>query len=94
MNEDLNLKANQEIENALKDFEENKTNIQEPKISSEIDVLKSQKIEINRDSDMSGMVKFIIKHSNGIIKEQKQAEYLLIVLIITMFLISFYLFFK
>lgn len=55
-----------------------------------------KKINKNREvviSSNSFMVKFVIKHSGGVIKNEKQANYFLLGVSILFFIISIYLFF-
>jgi len=46
--------------------------------------------EISKDSEMPKMVQLVIKWSGGAIKEQRQAEYVLLGFAILIFLISQY----
>jgi hypothetical protein len=74
----IDLTKNSEIQKALKEFEEKDT----VQIKQDLPSVKSE--------DSSAMVKWVIKHSKGAIKEERQAEYVLI----SFFLISiiFFLF--
>ena len=72
---------NTEIENALKEFE-SKNNPEVIPVASSLDV-----------SENSGMVKFVIGHSGGLIKNKKQAEYVLLGVVLLSFSITLFLIF-
>ncbi len=73
-----------QINQALKEFEE-KSAVETPQVS---------RMAPKGDEELPRMVRLIIKYSGGAIKEQKQAEYVLLGLTVLMFLASFYFFFK
>ena len=82
MNEEVNIPNNLEIDKALKEFE--------AKAYAE----QTQKnLEISKNSDTSKMVQLVMKLSGGTIKEQKQAELVLLVFAIIVFAVSLFLFF-
>ncbi len=71
-----------EIEQALKQFEQENVQTQPPKKS------------IGQNSEMPKMARMVIRLSGGAIKEQKQAEYVLLGLALIFILISTFLFFS
>jgi len=90
----LNLNGNLEIQKALKEFENQQGGANTPQSQQEtVDVLKSQRTQISQDFDTPKMVKWVIKYSGGMIKNERRAEYMLLVLVIIMFGLSFYFFF-
>jgi len=76
---------NKEISDALKEFEDKNL---EDKINS------YKAIKFYDENDTPKMVGLVMKLSGGTIKNQKTAEYILLALIILMFGLSFYFFFK
>ncbi|MFZ3011487.1 MAG: hypothetical protein WA060_00595 [Minisyncoccia bacterium] len=82
MDENLDLNKNTEIEEALREFEAKDQTQQTEKVS-----------ETSNNSEIPKMVQLIMKWSGGAIKEQKQAEYVLLTFIAIAMLISLYLFF-
>ncbi|MFA6077021.1 MAG: hypothetical protein WC735_03020 [Candidatus Paceibacterota bacterium] len=74
---------NSEIDQALKEFE--------MKSSAEQAQETGQTPEVS--SELPRMVRLVMKYSGGIIKEQKQAEYVLLGIAVLMFALSFYFFF-
>lgn len=85
MSEDLNLKNNQEIEEALKEFE-----------NDSLEEANSYKaVKFYNETGTPKMIQLVMKLSGGKIKKQRTAEYILIALIILMFGLSIYfVFFK
>ena len=81
MDENLNLEGNLEIEKALKEFEA-KNSTQTAQVPS-----------APGNPENSKMVQFVIKYSGGYIKDQRQAEYVLLGFAIISIIISFFLFF-
>ncbi|MFA4975415.1 MAG: hypothetical protein WC839_03090 [Candidatus Paceibacterota bacterium] len=67
MDENIDLNKNTEISEALKEFE----------IKSSIEQIQKNP-EISKNIETPKMVQWVIKYSGGIIKEQKQAEYVLL----------------
>ena len=82
MNEEINISSNIEIEKALKEFEV-KSSTEEAQSNS----------EVAQTPDIPKMVGWVMKLSGGAIKEQRQAEYMLLGLVVLMFAVSFYFFF-
>ena len=83
-NINLKFEGINEIEESLKKFEE----------KSRIDEKEKQAIvnpSISKDTSM--MARFVIKNSGGLIREERQAEYILLVIAILAFLASGYLFY-
>ncbi len=85
--------GNSEIGAALKEFEKQQGNVIKPQVSDSVDVMSSQKLEIPEDISTPKMVKKLIKWSGGAIKDQRQAEYVLLGVVIVFISISIYLFF-
>lgn len=81
---DTKIPNNFEIDKALKEFEIQASAQQTP---------QAGQIPKASDSDLPKMVRLVIKCSGGVIKEQKQAEYVLLGLVVLMFALSFYFFF-
>lgn len=74
--------SNSEIDQAVQEFQ----------IKSTLE--KTEEVqEVSKASELPKMVQFVIKYSGGAIKEQKQAEYVLLGLVVLMLAVSFYLFF-
>jgi len=90
MNENLGLNKNEEIEKALREFEvKNPEQMQQKQeIPSVLTVEKKYEAP-----EPSKMVKLVMKISGGAIKEQKQAEYVLLVFAILAIITSLFLFF-
>lgn len=76
--------SNKEIEDALREFEVISVKRQQEKVKRAPEI---------SSSDTPKMVEKTIKYSGGLIKDQRQAEYLLLVLVIIMFGLSLYFFF-
>ena len=83
MDENLDLTKNIEINQALKDFE---------KKSQAEEMQKSP--EVLKNSDVPKMVQLVMKWSGGAIKEQKQAEYILLGFVVVAMAVSLFLFFR
>ena len=81
MSEEVKIDNNTDIDQALKEFEAKSVAEETPSIS-----------EVSKDSEMPRMVRWIIKLSGGAIKDQRQAEYVLLGLVVLMFAVSFYFF--
>ena len=94
MDENLNLSGNAEIQKALKELESEQGGVETPQVSETVDVLRSQRMQIPQDSDTPKMIGLVMKYSGGLIKEEKQAEYVLIGLVILMFALTFYFLFS
>ncbi len=81
MDPNTNLDQNAEIDKALKEFEEK-------------DIAETQKsVSSAKDSDTPGMVKFAMKYSGGLVKNETQAQYALLGFVIIAIIISLFLFF-
>lgn len=78
---ETNLEGNEEIQKALKDFE-----VEDAPLQAKQVVLSSTSAEMPR------MVRLVIKASGGLVKDQKQAEYILLTITIILFALSLYLF--
>lgn len=103
MTEEINIPNNAEIDAALKEFEAKQSAEQTPQapkgfitpqkevsgISFETDSFK--KTNNNQEADVSKIVQLVMKWSG--VKEQKQAEYILLIFVVVALAISFYLFF-
>ena len=94
MDENLNLSGNAEIQKALKELESEQGGVETPQVSETVDVLKSQRMQIPQDSDTPKMIGLVMKYSGGLIKEEKQAEYFLLGVVVFMFALSAYFFFR
>jgi hypothetical protein len=77
---DLGLNRDPEIEKALKEFEQNS---EKERIIKTVADLKA--------SENSKMAQLVIKYSGGAIKEQKQAEYVLLGFALLVIAISLFL---
>lgn len=82
MDENIDLTKNTEIDQALKEFE----------AKSQAEQIQKAP-EIAKDSDLPKMVQLIMKWSGGAIKEQRQAEYVLLGFVVVAIGISLFLFF-
>ncbi len=81
MNE-VKIDSNLEIDKALKEFE--------AKSGEE----ETQNAPVaSKTTELPKMVRLVIKFSGGAIKDQRQAEYVLLGVVVIMLAISFYLFF-
>jgi hypothetical protein len=80
MDEEVKIQENIDINQALKEFEMKSQVEQAPKSS-----------ETLKASDVSRMVRLVMKLSGGAIKEKKVAEYVLLVLVVLMVSISLFL---
>lgn len=83
MDENLDFSKNIELNKALEEFE----------AKASIEQIVKYNFLVSKNSQLPRMVRLVMKLSGGAIKEQKQAEYVLIVLIVLMFALSFYFFF-
>lgn len=81
MENNVNLRNNTEINEALKEFRVDKV------------IESQQNISAHKDLKSSRMVNFVIKHSGGLVKSEKQANYALFIFAIVVFAFSGYLFF-
>ena len=93
MDKNLNLSGNAEIQKALKELESEQGGVETPQVSETVDVLKSQRIQVSQDSDTPKMIGLVMKYSGGLIKEEKQARYVLLGLVVLMLSLSAYFFF-
>ncbi|MFA4975410.1 MAG: hypothetical protein WC839_03065 [Candidatus Paceibacterota bacterium] len=84
MDENLDLSKNIELNNALKELEI-KANIEEQ--------IQNVKQETFKNPETPKMVQWVIKYSGGIIKEQRQAEYILLGFVVVAIVVSLFLFF-
>jgi hypothetical protein len=83
MSEGIKFEGNEEIQKALKEFEERSKKEEQKK------TIKEEKaLELPR------MVQLVIKYSGGLVKEQKQAEYVLLGAVALMLALSLYFFFR
>ncbi len=83
MDEEVKIEDKDEIEKALREFEQ-KSALQQMQKSP----------EALKNSDIPKMVGWVMKLSGGAIKEQKTAEYVLLALVVLMVIISLFLFFS
>ena len=93
MDENLNLSGNAEIQKALKELESEQGGVETPQVSETVDVLKSQRIQVSQDSETPKMIGLVMKYSGGLIKDEKQAGYVLLGLVVLMLSLSAYFFF-
>lgn len=83
-----------ELEEALKKFEHEQDGKSAPPQSSDVvDVLRSHRPQISHDSETPKIIQWTIRYSGGMIKDERQAEYVLLALVVIMFGLSFYFFF-
>ncbi|KKT01152.1 MAG: hypothetical protein UW07_C0056G0004 [Candidatus Nomurabacteria bacterium GW2011_GWF2_43_8] len=82
-NEEVKIEGSIDINEALKEFEEKTSQEQATKI-----------VAAREFSNMPKMVKLVIKWSGGAIKEQREAEYVLLGFAILVFIISLFIFFS
>jgi len=105
MSEELNLQDNSEIDAALKEFEAKSNKISSgipntssiPKVGNSgivFDTDSYRALNKNAEVPLPKMVKIVMKLSGGAIKDQKQAEYVLLGVALIAFLISLFLFLK
>ena len=108
MSEETNIPINPEIDKALKEFEEKDTEQKQEKLkvlkTSSIPPKEELGIKFETDNwkknvpslvdDTPKMVQLVMKLSGGAIKDQRQAEYVLLGIVGVFLLISFYLFFS
>ena len=84
-----NLNQNTDIENALKEFEaQNNNETVNQTVGDDIPDVSNIK-----NPESSKMVGWIMKYSGGMIKEERQAEYVLLGIAVIFILTSLYLFF-
>ena len=104
MDENLNLAGNTEIEKALKEFEvKNPEQAQKaPEVSAvpqkeagsiTFDTDSYKAVKFYSETDTPKVVKLVMKWSGGAIKEQRQAEYVLLGFVIVAIGISLFLVF-
>lgn len=79
----FNFSNDEEIQTALEEFESKTDTLKKPQQQPVDNLFEAPKI-----------VKLVIKLSGGAIKEQRQAEYILLLFVLIIFFISFYLFFS
>jgi len=79
MNEQTNIPNNSEIDQALKEFE----------VKNNAEQIQKT-LEVSSTPEMPKMVQLVMKWSG--VKEQIQAEYVILGLVVLMFVASFYLF--
>ncbi|HCY17679.1 MAG: hypothetical protein UR62_C0008G0012 [Candidatus Nomurabacteria bacterium GW2011_GWF2_35_12] len=82
MDGDLDLSKNIEIEKALKEFE----------IKSQAEQTTQTPL-VSQNTEIPKMIQVVIKYSGGSVKNERQAQYVLLGLVIIMISISLYLFF-
>jgi len=80
MDENLNFNGNLEIDKALKEFE----------VKSNIEQVK-QAIATSQTSDAPKIVQLVMKISGGAIKDERQAEYVLLGFVVVAIIISLFL---
>ncbi len=83
MDEDIKIGGNEEIAEALKEFEAKSA------VETQKKVVKAE-----ASSDVPKIVRLVMKLSGGAIKEEKQAEYILLGIVILMLGLSLYFFFR
>jgi hypothetical protein len=81
MDENMNLSQNTEIEKALKEFEAK--NVSQTTQSSSVQI----------DTKIPRMNRWVMKLSGGLIKSEKQTNYILVIFSIIVFLVSLFFFF-
>ena len=90
--ETIPLPKRTDISGALKEFEKTQDDTTTPQNLDIIDAMRSQKLEIPQISDTPKMIAFIMKYSGGLIKNEKQASIVLVILSLAMFGLSIYFF--
>ena len=105
MKEETNISNNSEIDKALKEFEAKSETEQTPEDSKSSEVPKHKvegiqfevpsygAVKYYNETTTPKMVKLVMKYSGGAIKEQKQAEYVLLAFVIVALIISGFLVF-
>ena len=103
MNEELNISNNLEIDKALKEFEVKSGAPQTIPKTPEVSIADDSVIKFEEDkwkqsvpffqNETPKIVQLVIKWSGGVIKEQKQAEYVLLGVVILAIIVSIFLFF-
>lgn len=83
MGEDLDLSKNTDLNQALNEFQEKA--VQKPAVQVGV---------ASPDSELPKMVRLVMKLSGGAIKEQKQAEYILLGFVVLAILVSLFLVFS
>jgi hypothetical protein len=106
MDENLNLAGNTEIEKALKEFEAKSKTEQKQKVPEVFAVPKKEvegvqfetpsygEVKFYNETDTPKIVKLVMKFSGGSIKEQKQAEYVLLGFVVLAIIVSGFLFYN
>jgi hypothetical protein len=82
VDENIDLSKNTELSEALKEFE----------VKSSIEQMQKAPL-VSKDSEIPKMAQWVIKLSGGAIKEQKQAEYVLLGFVFVAIAISLFLIF-
>ena len=101
--EDQKIPHSSEIDKALEEFEAQSKGVAQSEnpvapqravegISFETDDYKAARFSSLEENPR--MVKWVIKYSGGLIKDKKQAEYVLLGVVVTMFILSFFFFFN
>ncbi len=83
MDEEVKIPNNVDIDQALKEFEAKSSVEQVPKVT-----------EVSAVAGLPKIVRLVIKWSGGLIKEERQANYVLLALAVLMFAVSLYFFFN
>lgn len=83
MDEEVKIQDNIDIREALKEFE----------MKSSVEQTQNVK-QVSAGSEVSGMVRLAIRFSGGAIKNQRQAEYALLGLVLLMIAVSLFLLFS
>ncbi|MFZ2149875.1 MAG: hypothetical protein WAV15_01825 [Minisyncoccia bacterium] len=77
----IDLTKNAEIQNALREFEIK--NAEE----------EAKRIPVKKEPESSKLAHWIMKHSGGAVKEERQAEYVMLVFVVVCLGVSAFLFF-
>lgn len=91
---DTKIPNNAEIDQALKEFEMQSGGVPQATPQVVTPDTPQPSYASATTSDLPKMVRLVIKYSGGAIKDQRQAEYVLLALTILFFAVSLYLFFR
>jgi hypothetical protein len=87
---DLKIPNNTEIDQALKEFEMKSGQSQ---VNTTQTVLADDTVPVVEVKDTPKMVEFAIKNSGGLIKDRRQAEYVLLGIVVVSILVTLFLVF-
>jgi uncharacterized integral membrane protein len=87
---DLKIPNNTEIDQALKEFEMKSGQSQ---VNTTQTVLADDSVPVAEIKDSPKMVEFVIRNSGGLIKDRRQAEYILLGVVVISILVTLFLVF-